>query len=97
MFGVTELGGVSLTLRAGVTDETGVIVPHVHTVRGTIKGFEHGTVKTKDRGSFKVMMSVVYYKHEIDNVSEIEVDVQGMVLKTGEDDIWADLRNAIGQ
>lgn len=96
LMGTTELGSVVLTLRAGVSDETGAIVPHVHTVRGTLKGFESGTIKVQEGGSIKVMMAVTYYKHEIDGANALEVDAMGMVFKTGDNDVWADLRAAIG-
>ena len=96
LMGTAELGGVALTLRTGVSDETSSVSAHVHTVRGTLKGIEHGTIKTKDRGSMKVMMAVTYYKHEIDGANVLEIDAMGMVFKTGDTDIWADLRTAIG-
>ena len=79
LFGTADQGGVSLTLRKAVSDETGVIVPHVATLNGTIKSIEHSTIKTKDRGNMKVMLCVTYYKYEIGNEVSVEIDTLNMV------------------
>ncbi len=94
-FGLRNGAQVSLTLRGGLDNETGV-TPVVVNLTGAWKDLDLGSWKAGDKSSLKVSVSLRYYKLTIGGEELVEVDVQNMIRIIDGQDQLADMRAAIG-
>ncbi|TPG14375.1 phage major tail tube protein [Sphingomonas oligophenolica] len=96
-YGMTEAAGVQLNyVGTYVNDETGAMDTVEITVRGRHQEIDFGESKPGEMGEFKVKSSLVYYKLEMNGVTEIEIDVLNMTEIVGGVDRLAARRAAIG-
>lgn len=94
-FGLRDGAQVSLTLRGGLDDETGV-TPVVVALTGAWKDLDLGSWKAGDKASLKVSVTLRYYKLTIGTDELVEVDVQNMIRKIDGVDQLQSMRDAIG-
>lgn len=96
-YGATTAAEAQLTyVGTYANDETGTLDTVEITVRGRHQELDFGESKPGEMGEFKVKTSLVYYKLDINGVTEIEIDVLNMVEIVGGVDRLADRRAAIG-
>lgn len=96
-YGETTAGAVQLNyVGTYINDETGALDTVEITVRGRHQELDFGESKPGEMGEFKVKSSLVYYKLEMNGVTEIEIDVLNMVEIVGGVDRLAERRAAIG-
>ena len=62
---------------------------------GRPKGFEPATIKPGE-GEGDTTFAVDYYKLTIDDEDIIEIDIPNYILKVGGEDVYADVRSALG-
>ena len=95
MFGLRNGAQVTLTLRGGIDNETGV-TPVVVNLVGAWKEVDMGNWKAGEKAPLKVNLTLRYYKLSINNQDLVEVDVNNMVRVVNGVDQLADMRAAIG-
>lgn len=89
----SEDGG--LTLRGAISDGTETQAA-VFQMRGLFKEVEFGSMKRKDKGSTKIMVSLSYFKANIGGTDVLEVDVINKIFKVHGVDRFAEQRAALG-
>lgn len=77
-------------------DDDGSVSAYEITIRGRHEEIDPGEAKIGEGGEFKVKTAIAYYKLDVDGVTEIEIDVLGMVFVVGGVDRLAGVRAAIG-
>ncbi|CAN5694427.1 phage major tail tube protein [soil metagenome] len=77
-------------------DDTGLVDSIEIVVRGRHEEIDLGESKSGEGGEMKVKTAVAYYKLSWNGVTEIEIDVLGMVLIVGGVDRLAERRSALG-
>ena len=95
----TPTKAVKLTARAAQHVYEAGSASRVRQVRavmiGRPKGFEPATIKPGE-GEGDTTFAVDYYKLTIDDEDIIEIDIPNYILKVGEEDVYADVRSALG-
>ncbi|CAN7594728.1 phage major tail tube protein [Variovorax paradoxus] len=65
-------------------------------VRGRLKEWNPNDAKTGDDNDHDFTVAVSYYKLTVDGADVLEIDIPGMVFKTGGTDMYSAIRMAIG-
>ncbi|MDB5690275.1 MAG: phage tail protein [Sphingomonas bacterium] len=96
-YGATDASAVLLRfVGAYQNDDTGDVDRIEVVLRGRHEEIDMGEWKPGEGGEFKVKTSVAYYKLVWNGVTEIEIDVLGMVFMVGGIDRRAAIREALG-
>jgi uncharacterized protein len=96
-FGVTTHDGAMLRYVGSYKSEDSQSVnAYEVVVRGRHTEMDFGGQKAGDKSPFKVKTSCSYYKLSINGVTEIEIDMVGMVFIVGGVDRLAEHRRALG-
>jgi len=79
-------------------DQRGVAreVPVKAEIRGFFKEFDSGKVKGRESAEAEAIISVIYYKLEVDNKEVVEVDVMNNIYKVEGKDILQTYKANIG-
>lgn len=94
-FGLRDGAQVSLSMRGGLDDESGV-KPVVVNLTGAWKELDMGGWKAGEKAPLNANVTLRYYKLAIDSQDLIEVDVTNMVRIIDGTDQLAEMRAAIG-
>jgi uncharacterized protein len=96
-FGETTVGGLGLRfVGAHQRADTGDVDSVEIIVRGYHKEVDGGEAKTTEGGATKVTSTLSYYKLVVNDVTEVEIDVLGMVESYRGNDVLAAIRDALG-
>lgn len=96
-YGLPSMSGVQIRFAGSYQDDsTGQIHSCEITLRGRHREIDRGEQKPGESGSFKVISDCVYYKEEWDGVTDVEIDILGMVEIVGGVDLMAGHRDALG-
>lgn len=96
-YGVSTMGGVQLRFAGAYeNDDTGEVDSVEIVLRGRHEEIDRGEQKPGEGGEFKVKTACVYYKEIWNGVTEVEIDVLGMVEIVGGVDRLAEYRAALG-
>ncbi|MBO9710683.1 MAG: phage major tail tube protein [Caulobacter sp.] len=96
-FGNTSIDGVQLRfVGAYQNPQTNAVQAVEITVRGQHEEIDAGNQKVGDEGSTKIKTACSYYKLTVDNVDVIEIDILNSVFVAFGEDVYANIRQAIG-
>ncbi len=95
-YGVGHNNPVACTVRAGIGNGDGTVIPYVYQLQGMWKELEHPKLKGGDKLSMKVQVALKYYKLEVDGVVVHEIDVENAVRIINGVDYLAEARGAAG-
>jgi len=88
---------IPLSIRGAVQDElTGDVKPVVYTIQGRMREIDYGSWKSGEKAVTKFMVTLVFYKLEIDGQTIHEIDVRNGTRVIGGVDQTADIRAALG-
>ena len=99
---ITMLGsqtvGANLFRFAGAyqDDATGLVSAVEIIARGRLKEWNPNDAKAGDDNDHDFVVAVSYYKVTVDGAEILEIDIPGMVFKTGGTDIYSAIRFAVG-
>lgn len=97
-YGMPTLGGVQLRFAGSYeNDDTGEITTIEIVMRGRHEEIDRGEQKPGEAGEFKVKTACIYYKEIWDGVTEVEIDILGMIEIVNGVDLMAAHRTALGQ
>lgn len=96
-YGLPNMSGVQIRFVGSYQDDsTGEFFTCEITMRGRHQEIDRGEQKPGESGSFKVATECVYYKEEWDGVTDVEIDILGMIEIVGGVDLMAPHRAAFG-
>lgn len=96
-YGAVGVGDVQLRFVGSYQDDdSGEVTAIEITVRGRHEEIDMGEAKPGEGTEFKVKSSLVYYKLSWNGVTEIEIDVLGMIEMVGGVDRMAEIRASLG-
>ncbi|MEG3182118.1 phage major tail tube protein [Sphingomonas sp. LT1P40] len=96
-FGSPTMTGVQVRFVGSYeNDDTGEITTVEIVVRGRHETIDRGEQKPGESGEFKVVTACAYYKEIWNGVTEVEIDIPGMVEIVGGIDLMAAHRSALG-
>ena len=97
MLGSQTVGGnVFRFAGAYQEDSTGVVSAVEVIARGRMSEWNPNEAKAGDDNDHDFKVALSYYKLTVDGAELLEIDVPGMVFKTGGVDVYASIRLAIG-
>ncbi|BCA60232.1 phage major tail tube protein [Sphingomonas sp. HMP6] len=96
-YGTPGMGGVQLRFAGSYQDDdSGEVAAIEVVVRGRHEEIDMGEAKPGEGTDFKVKSSLIYYKLTWNGVTEVEIDVLGMIEMVGGIDRMAEIRGALG-
>lgn len=73
-----------------------LVKQHKITVRGEAKNVTLGKLSVGETQDRSIELEIVYFKEEFDGVERLEIDKYNCVYRVGGEDMFADVRAAIG-
>lgn len=95
-WGLTEANLTPLTFRGAAQDRDGTVRACIARIRGQVREVDHGSWKPGEKATTKYMVSVHYYKFEIDGETVHEIDPENMIRTVNGVDQVAARRAALG-
>jgi P2 family phage contractile tail tube protein len=95
-FGVTEGSQITISLREALEDQDGTETGVVHTMRGSVKSLDQGSIRPGQAANLKVDLALTYYKLVHGGTTVFEIDTINMVFVQNGTDQLANIRSLLG-
>lgn len=96
LFGLAPGNSTPMTLRGSQESDDGAVEAVVHSLNGQVKNVEWGTWKSGEKAPCKLMLTLRYYKLEIDGQAVVEIDTVNMKRVINGVDQLEERRRALG-